>query len=444
MQRKAMQQLIRWKNSLHRQPLLLEGARQTGKTWLMKEFGRTCYQNTVYLNFDENKKAGMIFQDNIDPGHIIPELELMAGFKIIPQETLIIFDEVQECNRALVSLKYFCEDAPEYHLIAAGSLLGVAIHKGDSFPVGKVNILHIYPLNLAEFLDALGEARYQMALEHGDYSAFRILESDLIRRLRDYYFTGGMPLAVRAFAERRDFDEVRSIQRDILVSFERDFSKHINVPSIPKVGLLWDSIPQQLAREKKQFVYKHIKEGSRAAQYEDALYWLERVGLVYRVNRVTVPSLPLSGFGDTAFKLYMLDVGLLSAKTGLTLHNLTESRPGIFNHFHGALTEQYVMQELKAMDAGPNTGPEIFYWANERKKGLAEVDFLLQYQGSIIPLEAKAAVNLKAKSLKAYMDYYKPETAIRTSLSGYGRNKNLVDIPLYLIGQFPKIAGLAP
>jgi predicted AAA+ superfamily ATPase len=435
MQRVFMQRLVRWKNDPRRQPLLLQGARQTGKTWLLKEFGKNCYQKTVYVNFDENEKVKAIFQNSISPGHIIPELELWAGFKIEPGNTLLVFDEIQECNRALASLKYFCEEAPEYHIASAGSLLGVAIHRGGSFPVGKVNIITLYPMNFMEFLNVLGETRYQMALERNDYGAFYILEDDLIRRLKEYYFIGGMPLVVRSFAEKRDFDEARSIQRDILVSFERDFSKHIAAPSIPKLGLIWDSIPRQLAREKKQFIYRDMKEGARASQFEDALYWLEKVGLVYRVNWATVSSLPLVGYEDTAFKLYMLDVGLLSAKTGLAMRNLSEREPEIFGRFYGALTEQYVLQELKAMDSPP----EIFYWENDRKKGLAEVDFLLQHEGEIIPLEAKATVNLKAKSLKAYMDYYKPKAAIRTSLVRYSRRGNLLNIPLYLIGRFPAV-----
>jgi predicted AAA+ superfamily ATPase len=311
---------------------------------------------------------------------------------------------------------------------------------GGSFPVGKVTIITLYPLNFAEFLDALGETRYPMALERGDYGAFHLLEDDLVRRLKEYYFIGGMPLVARSFAEKRDFDEARSIQRDILVSFERDFSKHIAAPSIPKLGLIWDSIPRQLAREKKQFIYRDMKEGARASQYEEALYWLEKAGLVYRISRVTVPSLPLAAYEDTGFKLYMLDVGLLSARTGLAMRNLSEREPEVFGRFYGALTEQYVLQELKAMDSPP----EIFYWENDRKKGLAEVDFLLQHDGEIIPVEAKASVNLKAKSLKVYMDYYKPKAAIRASLARHGRRENLFDIPLYLIGRFPALLADKP
>ncbi|GHU61984.1 ATPase [Spirochaetia bacterium] len=441
MKRNAIEALIRWKNKQGRMPLIIEGARQTGKTWLMKEFGRTVYRQTLYINFDMNDRVKELFQRDINPKHIIGELELIAGYTIDPADTLIIFDEIQECNRALVSLKYFCEESPEYHIIAAGSMLGVAIHKDNSFPVGKVETLHLYPLSFAEFLDAVGETRYQMALEQGDFHRFYVLEDDLIRLLKRYYFVGGMPAAVLAYSEGQDLKEVRRIQTDIIGNYEKDFSKHINAPNIPKLGMIWNSIPAQLAREKKQFIYHDMKPGARASAFEDALYWLEKVGLVYRVNRISLPSLPLAGYQDGAFKLYMADVGLLSAKTGLTIQNLADPDPEVFNRFRGALTEQYVIQELKAAESsmGALESPQVFYWANDRKKGIAEVDFVIQYNGEIIPIEAKAAVNLKAKSLKTYMDYYRPPAAIRTSLSRYGRNESLYDIPLYLIGQFGRV-----
>jgi predicted AAA+ superfamily ATPase len=400
----------------------------------MKEFGRAEYRRTVYINFDVEERARELFGRNISPAHLIGELELLAGRKIDPQTTLIIFDEIQECNRALVSLKYFCEDAPEYQIIAAGSMLGVAIHKDNSFPVGKVETLKMHPLSFAEFLEAAGEKRYATALESGNPNTFRILADDLIKALKYYYFTGGMPQAVLAFT-KGNMDEVRRIQKEIIGNFENDFSKHINTPSIPKVGMIWNSIPSQLAQEKKQFIYKHMTEGARASQFEDALYWLERVGLVYRVNRVSVPSLPLAGFAESAFKLYLFDVGLLSAMAGLTVQNLADPKNELFNRYKGALTEQFVLQELKSLEREV----PIFYWANDRKKGEAEVDFIIQHEGEIIPIEAKATINLKAKSLKVYMDYYNPKWAIRTSLSPYGQNGNLYEIPLYLIGQLPEI-----
>ncbi|MDR0822282.1 MAG: ATP-binding protein [Endomicrobium sp.] len=435
MERNAMQGLVNWKNKIDKMPLLIEGARQVGKTWLMQEFGKIQYKNTVYVNFDVNIKARGIFENNIEPQNIINRLEFMFDCKINPCETLLIFDEIQECNRALVCLKYFCEQAPQYNIVSAGSLLGVAIRKGNSFPVGKVETLNLYPLTFAEFLQALGETRYQTGLQADDISVFNLIEDDLIARLKLYYFIGGMPKAILSYIQNQNLKAVREIQEDILGNYEKDFSKHINSSSIPKVGMIWDSIPIQLAREKKQWIYKSMKEGARASLYEDALYWLQKVGLIYKVNRVESIGLPLAAYAKEAFKLYMLDVGLLSAKSDLTIQNLSEPNYELFNHFKGALTEQFVMQELKSLDIKP----KIFYWANDRKNGIAEVDFVIQNEGEIIPIEAKSSINLHAKSLKTYMDYYSPKAAIRTSLAKYGKNKNLYDIPLYLIGQFQKI-----
>jgi predicted AAA+ superfamily ATPase len=319
--------------------------------------------------------------------------------------------------------------------MSAGSLLGVAIHSGNSFPVGKVNRIQLYPMTFAEFLDAVGEMRYQTVIKKKAYESAYAIEDSLIHHLKYYYFVGGMPKAVHSFATKRNLEEIRSIQRDILANYERDFSKHIDAFSIPKVGLIWNSIPNQLAKENRQFVYGEMKKGARASQYESALYWLSKVGLVYAINKIETPNLPLAAYKKEAFKLYMLDVGLLSARVGLTIQNLTNPNSGVFNHFKGVLTEQYVLQELKAM----HTTADIFYWMNDRKKGTAEVDFLLQYKGNIIPIEAKSSVNLKAKSLKVYMDYYRPSVAVRTSLGRYSKNANLYDIPLYLLGEFGEI-----
>ncbi len=434
MKRKIMQDLMVWKNNPNRMPLVIEGARQVGKTWLMKEFGATQYKNTVYFNFDDNKKLHKLFDQDLDTNRLISELELVSGNKITPHETLIIFDEIQECNRALISLKYFCENAPEYHIVSAGSLLGVAIHGDNSFPVGKINTLQLYPMTFAEFLDAVGETRYQKIIENKAYNSAYAIADDLISHLKYYYFVGGMPKAVQTFVTQKNLEEVRKIQKNILADYERDFSKHIDTSSIPKVDLIWNSIPSQLAKENKQFIYKEMKQGARASQFEQAFYWLSKVGLIHIVNRIETPNLPLAAYKKEAFKVYILDVGLLSAQSGLTIQNLTNPNPEVFNHFKGALTEQYVLQELKAA-----TNENIFYWMNDRKKGVAEVDFLLQYEGNIIPIEAKASVNLKAKSLKAYMDYYKPLAALRTSLARLSRNENLYDIPLYLLVEFQNL-----
>ncbi|MBQ7673438.1 MAG: ATP-binding protein [Alphaproteobacteria bacterium] len=434
MKRKIMQDMVVWKNNPNRMPLIIEGARQVGKTWLMKKFGSEHYENIVYFNFDDNRKLQKLFDQDLDTNRLISELELVSRSKIIPHETLIIFDEIQECNRALVSLKYFCENAPEYHIISAGSLLGVAIHGNNSFPVGKVNTLQLYPMTFAEFLDAVDETRYQKLIENRAYDSAYAIADDLINHLKYYYFVGGMPKAVHTFVTQKNLEEVRKIQKNILADYERDFSKHIDAPSIPKIGLIWHSIPSQLAKENKQFIYKEMKQGARASQFEHAFYWLSKVGLIHILNRIETPNLPLAAYKKEAFKVYMLDVGLLSAQSGLTIQNLTNPDPEVFNHFKGALTEQYVLQELKAA-----TKENIFYWMNDRKKGVAEVDFLLQHEGNIIPIEAKASINLRAKSLKAYINYYEPPVALRTSLTRLGRNGNLYDIPLYLLGEFQNI-----
>jgi predicted AAA+ superfamily ATPase len=401
----------------------------------MQEFGRISYKKVVYINFDIDSEAHSFFENNLRPENIIRSLEYKVGFKITPEDTLIIFDEIQESNRALRSLKYFCEDAPQYHVISAGSLLGVAIHHGDSFPVGKIDRLELFPMNFYEFLNALGENRYEMIVDDRKYEKISVIESELTARLKQYYFVGGMPEAVREFSDTGDYEKVRNIQRTILKSYESDFSKHIDIPSIPRVGMIWNSLPKQLSKENKQFIYRDMKEGARASQFETALYWLEHVGLADKVNRVETPSLPLSAYGKEAFKLYMIDVGLLSARTGLTLQNLAEPNPKIFNQFKGALREQFVLQELKSLSLDMC----IYYWANDKRKGTAEVDFLVQYDGEIIPIEVKAERNLQAKSLLAYIKYYNPSVAIRTSLGQYGKHDSIWDIPLYLIGQFPNI-----
>jgi predicted AAA+ superfamily ATPase len=439
MQRKSIKELILWKEKSGRMPLLVEGARQVGKTWLLREFGRTFFKNTVYVDFDKNRKVHRLFELDLVPRIIIEGLELESGEKILPGETLIIFDEIQECNRALVSLKYFCDEAPEYHIAAAGSLLGVALRNGETaqgFPVGKVDILHMYPMTFEEYLDAAGETRYQILLEKKNYHSSPVIADDLIRHLKYYLYIGGMPRAVQTFIDTGDLRQVRKIQDDIISNFEKDFSRHISGPSIPKIGLIWNSIPLQLAREKKQWIYRNMKEGARASQYEDALYWLIKAGLVYQIHKIETPGLPLGAYKKDSFKLYITDTGLLSAQAGLSIENLTEPDPAVFSHFRGALTEQFVLQELTAL----SPKPDIFYWENERNKGLAEVDFLIQYNGEIIPVEAKASINLQAKSLKTYINYYKPKYAVRTSLARFGRNKNLIDIPLYLIGQLPELA----
>jgi predicted AAA+ superfamily ATPase len=431
MERKTVLDLLRWKNKPNRKPLILQGARQVGKTWLLKEFGRLYYDKVLYINFDDSRDMREVFEPNLDVRRIIATLEAEGHIKITPENTLIIFDEIQECNRALVSLKYFCENAPEYHIIGAGSFLGVAMHQGNSFPVGKADMLTLYPLSFFEFLTALGETGLVEAANALDYPRIAGMKSRYIELLKHYFYVGGMPEAVLSFSEERDFEQVREIQRNILRNYQADFSKHISGADIPKVGMIWNSVPAQLAREKKKFLYADVKQGARAREYENALQWLINSGLVYQINRVNLPKLPLISYQEREhFKLYMLDTGLLSAMASLDVKTVLVPDAALFSRFKGALTEQYVLQELKSLD----DSVPVFYWTNS--KNTSEIDFILQKWDEVIPLEVKAGINLKAKSLTAYRETFKPATAVRSSLVEYGRHGGLFEIPLYLMELF--------
>ena len=423
-----------------RSPLVIQGARQVGKTWLMKEFGRSFFSATVYINFDDMREFHELFTPDLNVKRIIASIEQLTHIKISAENTLIIFDEIQECNRALVSLKYFRENAPEYHVVAAGSFLGVAAHEGNSFPVGKVEIKTLYPLTFFEFLNAAGEGGLVEAALKQDYAYIQGVKNRYIELLKHYYFTGGMPEAVLAFAENRNLERVREIQQAIVSSYSADFSKHISPTDIPKVQMLWNSIPAQLAKEKKKFIYADVKQGARAREYENALAWLVKSGLVYQVTRVSLPGLPLISYQQREhFKLYMLDIGLLAAKTNLGIAALLAPDASLFRHFNGALSEQYVLQELKALD----DYLPVFYWTNE--KNTSEIDFIIQKWDSVIPLEVKAATNLKAKSLTSFMQIHKPQRAIRASLADFRQHGNLYEIPLYLMGSlYRHVRGIEP
>jgi predicted AAA+ superfamily ATPase len=426
MDRNAIHLLQIWKSKINRKPLIIRGARQVGKTWLMKEFGKRAYEQTFYINFDDNQQMQELFSPNLDIKRIILGLELYFGAKIIPENTLLIFDEIQEVPKALSSLKYFYENAPEYHIICAGSLLGVALHEGTSFPVGKVEFLDLYPLSFSEFLCAMGKESFAELIHKGDFDMAIRFKSTYIEFLRYYYFVGGMPEAVFAFSQRKDFNEVRSIQEDILSSYGQDFSKHAPPDEVPKIRLLWNSIPAQLARENKKFIYGLIKEGARAASYEHALLWLCDCGLVHKVYRISVPNIPLKAYEDIkAFKLYIVDVGLLSCMAKLRPNVLLDGNE-LFKEFKGALTEQYVLQQLKTL-------PKIdaYYWSSER--GMAEIDFVIDDGKNIIPIEVKAEQNLQAKSLKSYKEKYQPQISIRTSMADYRKDDWLINLPLYTI-----------
>ena len=426
MYRIAIEKLYKWKNNKRRKPLIIEGARQVGKTWLMKEFGKQAYADTVYINFDSNSRMADLFSADLDTDRLIMGLELYAGRKINPENTLLIFDEVQEVPRALASLKYFYENAPQYHIVCAGSLLGIALHQGTSFPVGKVDFLKLYPLSFSEFLMATGNERFAELLKNQDYEMITSFKQTYIDALKHYYFVGGMPEAVQSFAESKDFNEVRAIQKRILAAYEQDFSKHAPNEIVPKIRMLWNSIPSQLARENKKFIYGLVREGGRAREYETAIMWLSDCGLVHKVSRVNAAGIPLKAYEDLkAFKLFIVDVGLLGCMTGLRQRTLLDG-DDLFVEFKGALTEQYVCQQLKTIeDLG------VYYYTNDR--GSCEIDFVVDNGEQIVPIEVKAETNLRAKSLKTYRERFEPELSVRTSMADYKKEDWLLNLPLYAI-----------
>ena len=426
MKRFAISQLTAWKNLANRKPLVIRGARQVGKTWLMKEFGKTEFKNFVYINFDSNPDMANLFEGSLQISRLIAGLQIYSGQKITT-DTLLIFDEIQEVPRALSSLKYFCEEAPEYAVISAGSLLGVAMHKGTSFPVGKVDFLDLFPLSFTEFLNVTGNENLVDLLESGDWQLITSFKNKYIELLRYYYFIGGMPEAVQTFIDENDFNAVRRVQQNILTACEQDFSKHAPVEKVPRIRMVWQSIPSQLAKENRRFVYGALRKGARAKDFELAIQWLKDCGLIQQVIRLSKPSLPLPAYADEGFKMFLSDVGLLGAMSGLDATTLLHGN-AFFNEFKGALTEQYVAQELRC---GLNLVP--CYWSAEH--ATAEVDFVFQYKSGIYPVEVKAEENLKAKSLKVYSDKYTPAISIRTSMSDYRNEEWLLNLPLYGISQ---------
>lgn len=432
MYRIAIEKLLKWKQSKRRKPLIIEGARQVGKTWLMKEFGKQAYADTVYINFDSNSRMAELFASDLDTDRLIMGLELYAGRKIDPNNSLLIFDEVQEVPRALASLKYFYENAPQYQIVCAGSLLGIALHHGTSFPVGKVDFLKLYPLSFKEFLMATGKERFAELLDKQDFDMVTNFKQTYIDSLKHYYFVGGMPEVVQSFAENKDFNEVREIQKRILAAYEQDFSKHAPNEIVPRLRMLWNNIPSQLAKENKKFIYGLVRKGARAKDYETAIMWLSDCGLVHKVSRVNVAGIPLRAYADLkAFKLFVVDVGLLGCMAGLRQRTLLDG-DDLFVEFKGALTEQYVCQQLKTIE-----DLDIYYYTNDR--GSCEVDFVVDTGEQIVPVEVKAELNLKAKSLKTYQKKFLPELSVRTSMTDYKKEEWLVNLPLYAIDQISKI-----
>lgn len=431
MKRDVYKKLLAWKIDPNRQPLLLQGARQVGKTYLLKEFGRATYKQCCYINFEETPGFKAFFEADLKPQRIVRDLGIHLEMKIDPASTLIIFDEIQECPNALTSLKYFCEHAPEYHVVAAGSLLGVKLSRARGFPVGKVHFLHLYPMSFFEFLDAVNKPMMRTMLEE-----IKVMEPiaephhlQLIDLLKTYFYVGGMPKPVLRYVETGDFAQVRETQEDILQAYMQDFAKHAPPPLVMRIMQTWGSIPIHLGKENKRFVFSAIKKSARSRDYEEALQWLLDAELIYRVTSITAPRLPLVSYGDhEAFKVYLLDVGLLGAMCRLPARVIVEGDQ-IFVEFKGSLTENYVAQALKAAHGG-----FLFYWTSERD---AEVDFLLEYDGEIFPLEVKSGTSTKKKSLLVYNEKYHPSLISRASLMNLKQDGNVCNYPLYFISRFP-------
>ena len=425
MERLAYYKLLEWKEKQNKMPLILKGARQVGKTWLMKEFGKRNYTHVAYFNFESVKNLHLIFEKGFDTTSIISALNIESGIKIEPHNTLIIFDEIQACPSALTSLKYFQESNKQYDIIAAGSLLGVSLHMNQSFPVGKVEIMELFPFSFNEFLLAMGQEDLLGIINRKEKGMIEVFKDKYVVLLKQYYFIGGMPEAVNSFREDKDFLKVREIQVSILYSYEQDFSKHAPYQLVPKLRLIWQSIVSQLGKENKKFTYSSLKKGARSKEYESALSWLSDAGLVYKIVRINKPGVPLKSYEDSNdFKLYVHDVGLLCAMAEIA-PTVILGEDDLFKEFKGSLTEQFVLQQLKSKGIQPN------YWTTEGSQ--AEVDFIIQKGSEVIPIEVKAAENLKSKSLKIYYEKFHPNFCYRFSMSNYREQDWMINIPLYAI-----------
>jgi uncharacterized protein len=424
MKREKFAELMLWKENQRRKPLILRGARQTGKTWLIKEFGKTQFREFVYVNFEEATNLQAIFKSDFDITRIITALQIYSQKVISAEDTLIVFDEIQAAENGITSLKYFYENAPLYYLIAAGSLLGMGLHNKVSFPVGKVDFIDLRPMSFLEFLMALKEDGLADKIREKDWTTLSLFHNKLIEYLKYYLYVGGMPEVVKVFFETRDWEQVRKVQIQILNSYEADFSKHTPNEIVPRVRMVWQSIPAQLAKENKKFVYGIIREGARAKDFEIAIQWLVDCGLVIKIHRVSKPGLPLIAYQDlSVFKLFLHDVGLLGAMAGIHINVLINGNE-VFTEFKGALMEQYVMQQLRI-----ESNRYIGYWTNERST--SEVDFIVQDNGKITPFEVKSGENLKAKSFRLFCEKYNPERAVRTALTPYKKEDWMTNIPLY-------------
>lgn len=440
MERLILKDLIAWKNSPYRKPLILKGVRQVGKTWILKEFGKRCYENTAYFNFDENEEYKQFFETSKDVNRILQNLMFASGQSIKPEKTLIIFDEVQDCPKVINSMKYFCENAPEYHIACAGSLLGIALAKPSSFPVGKVNFMQIDPMTFTEFLTANGDenlVKYMESIERIEPLPDAFF-NPLYEKLKMYYVTGGMPESVLMWTQARDVSAMQNTLSDIIDAYERDFAKHPDVSEFPKISMIWKSIPSQLARENKKFLYKVVKEGARAREYENALQWLVDARLVHKIYRSSTPGLPMSAYDDlSAFKIYLADVGVLRRLAQLAPTAFTEGNR-LFTEFKGSLTENFVLQTLLTQfEVTPR------YWAQNNPP--YEVDFLIQRENEIFPVEVKAEGNIRSKSLKKFKELFpdKVKLRVRFSLDNLKLDEDVLNIPLFMADYTDRLLGLA-
>ena len=439
MERLILERLLKWKNSPYRKPLILKGVRQVGKTWLLREFGKRYYENTAYFNFDENEEYRQFFETTKDIERILQNLMMASGQKILPEKTLIVFDEVQDCPNVINSMKYFCENAPQYHVACAGSLLGIALAKPSSFPVGKVNFMQINPMTFTEFLLANGDGNLAKYLETVDCIAPipEAFFNPLCEKLKMYFITGGMPEPVMMWTQARDVGAMQITLSDIISAYERDFAKHPNSSEFPKISMIWKSIPSQLARENKKFLYKVVKEGARAREYEDALQWLVDAKLVHKIYRSSAPKLPIAAYDDlSAFKIYLVDVGLLRRLALLAPTAFGEGNR-LFTEFKGALTENYVLQTLSPQfEATPR------YWSQSNPS--YEVDFLIQRENDIIPVEVKAGTSISGKSLKKYKELFPEQIKLRVrfSLDNLKYDDDLLNIPLFMADHADRLMGM--
>lgn len=427
MKRLIYKDLLAWKESTDRRPLILLGARQVGKTWIMREFGRKEYANVAYINCDNEQLVRDVFESDYDIDRILLAFQAITGTVIDADNTLIILDEIQSVPRGLHSLKYFCEEAPEYHVMAAGSLLGITLRENEAFPVGKVDMLEMYPMNFSEFLDATGNTHLIDLLNKRDWGLISAFSSKFESLLRQYYFVGGMPQIVDSFIKENNLSKVRTLQEQLIIAYRNDISKHTSKTEAVRIGQVLDSLVSQLAKENRKFIYGAVKKGARASDFELAIRWLADAGLVYKVNRIKEPRMPLKFYEDIdAFKLFMLDCGLLGCMAGVSAKDIILADNALVE-FKGAFTEQYVMQQLKSGGLNP------FYWSNDRTP--AEIDFIVQYDGRIIPIEVKAEKNVKSKSLKKFCDDHNL-VGLRFSMLGYDSQERIINVPLYAAGAY--------